>query len=91
MEAFKNNQSHILLFWSLPSISMLEIYKEKCRKLNEARHSLKSVKILTSQNKTFQLSDIGIESGRFYGYNKLKGRMNKMLLNIHDIKMIFIL
>lgn len=87
----KNNSPHILLFWSFPSISMVEVYKEKCKKLNQAINRVKPVEIVTTQDRILKLNKIGVESGRFYGFEKLKGSMKKILLNINDIKMITLL
>ena len=92
MKSSKNNNSpHILLFWSLPSISMLEAYKEKCKKLNQAIHKTKSVEIVTNHDTILKLNKIGVESGRFYGFESFKGTMKKMLLNINEIKIVILL
>ena len=87
----KDNSPHVLLFWSFPSISMVQVYKEKCEKLNQAISKVKPVKIVTTQDSILKLNKIGIESGRFYGFENLKGSMKKILLNINDIKMITLL
>ena len=87
----KHTNPHILLFWSLPSISMLEAYKEKCKKLNQAIYKRKSVEVVTNQDNILKLNKIGIESGRFYGFGSFKGTMKKILLNINDIKMIILI
>lgn len=87
----KTKAPHIILFWSLPSISMLEASKEKCRKLNQAIHKMKSVEIVTSHDCTLKLKKVGVESGRFYGFEKLKGNMKKTFLNVNKIKTITLL
>ena len=79
---------HILLFWSLPSISMIRAYKEKCKILNMAKDKVKPIEIVTVQNKILRLKEIGIECGQFYGYEHIKGHIKKILLNINSIKMI---
>ena len=87
----KHSNPHILLFWSLPSISMIDVYKEKCRKLNQAIYKMKSVEIVTNKDNTLKLNKIGIDSGRFYGFKSLKGKMKKTLLNVNDIKRVNLL
>ncbi|MFD1163618.1 hypothetical protein [Hwangdonia seohaensis] len=87
----KSSYSHIFLFWTLPSISMVEAYKKKCKLLNNAMYSMKSIEITTFQNKILKLKEIGIESGRFYGFESIKGGIKKISLNINDIKNIILL
>ena len=69
---------------------MIEAYKEKCELLNEAIDKMKPIEIVTIQNKILKLNEIGIESGRFYGFESIKGRIKKILLNINDIKNIIL-
>ena len=92
MKSLKNNtKPYIIMFWSLPSISMVQAYKEKCYQLNQAINNMKSIEIVTIQNKILRLNEIGIESGRFYGFSSLKGRIKKILLNINDVQKINLL
>lgn len=86
-----NNDPHICLFWALPSISKLKASQEKCKKLNEAIHEVKPVEIVTNRDLILKLTKVGIESGRFYGFESLKGSMKKVLLNINEIKTIILL
>ena len=87
----KNINSHILLFWSFPSISKVHEYKMKSDTLNQAMVHLKKIKIITYNNETFKLENIGIDSGKFFGLKRLKGEMSKILLNINTIKTIILL
>ena len=87
----KYNSPPVFLFWSFPSISMVQVYKEKCEKLNQAINRVKPVEIVTNQDSILKLNKIGVESGRFYGFENLKGSMKKILLNINDIKIITLL
>ena len=83
--------THILLFWSFPSISKVHEYKMKSDTLNQAMVHLKKVKIITYNDETFKLENIGIDSGKFFGLKSLKGEMSKILLNINNIKTIILL
>lgn len=87
----KHTNPHILLFWSLPSISMIDAYKDKCRKLNQAIQKVKSVEIVTSHGNTLKLNKIGNESGRFFGLNNVQGNIKKTFLNVNNIKAITLL
>ncbi len=87
----KITKPHILLFWSIPSISMVELYKVKSDKLKLALNEAKSVQIITHGNKILVLKKIGIEAGKFFGLETINGTMKKMLLNINHIKAITIL
>ncbi|MEH6535229.1 MAG: hypothetical protein V7719_02465 [Psychroserpens sp.] len=87
----KNTKTHILLFWSIPSISMIDAYKEKCNKLNRAKDNLKRVEVITYKNEILKLENVGIDSGRFFGLKRFKGKMKKVLLNINTIKTIILL
>ena len=82
---------HILLFWSLPSISMINEYKTKSDKLNQAITHLKSVKVITHNNKVLKLESVGLEAERYYGFENIKGSIKKVLLNINNIKIITLL
>ncbi len=86
-----SNGPHIHLFWCFPSISRLKASKEKCKKLNQAIDEVKPVEIVTTRDLILKLNKIGVESGRFYGFESLEGSMKKVLLNIHDIKTIILL
>ena len=79
------------MFFSVPSCSMLNAYKEKCLKLKQAINLVKPVELLTNDNRTVQFKSVGIQSGKFFGIEDIKGRINKILLNINDIKMITLL
>jgi len=76
------------MFWSVPSCSMIKSYKEKCSKLNQAVKQIKSVKVVTKNNITMQFKSVGIQSGTFFGLEHIKGKFNKIVLNINDIKMV---
>jgi len=75
----------------MPSCSMLKTYKSKCDKLDQAIRESKSVEIKTHRNKILKLKDIGIEAGKFFGLESIRGNMKKMLLNINEIKVITLL
>lgn len=87
----KPSSPHILLFWSVPSISKIEAYKAKCSKLNQAISKVKTIEVVTIQDKVLMLYEIGVEAGRFYGFERLKGKLKKILLNVNDIKRIIVL
>jgi len=92
MKTSKNNSSPmIIMFWSIPSCSMLKAYKAKSDTLNQAIKEEKTVEVLTNGNKILKLKKIGIEAGKFFGIESIKGKMKKMLLNINDIKMVILL
>jgi hypothetical protein len=79
------------MFWSMPSCSMLKVYKAKSNKLKQAIKEDKSVEVVTHGNKVVKLKKIGIEAGKFFGLKGIKGNMKKILLNINDIKMVTLL
>ena len=92
MEALNtNSKSPLILFWSVPSISMVKEYKAKCDILSQAIRNLKSVEILTYENKILKLEQIVIDSGKFFGMENIKGELKKLLLNVNKIKKIIIL
>ncbi|WP_298237841.1 hypothetical protein [uncultured Algibacter sp.] len=92
MEALNtNSKPHLILFWSVPSISMVKEYKAKCELLSQAIRNLKSVEILTYENKILKLEQIVIDSGKFFGMENIKGEFKKLLLNVNKIKKIIIL
>lgn len=89
MKTSKNNSKPaIIMFWSIPSYVTLNAYKENCSKLRQAIDLIKSVEILTKDNKAMQFESIGLQSGKFFGMESIKGKIKKILLNINDIKMI---
>jgi hypothetical protein len=75
----------------MPSCSMLKAYKLNSDTLNQAFKEGKTVKVVTHGNKILKLKKIGIEAGKFFGIESIKGTMKKMLLNINDIKMVILL
>lgn len=81
----------IFLFWSLPSVSMVKAYKQKCNQLNQAIRKLSCVEIITIENEILKLMEIGIESGSYFGLKNIKGHMQKILLNVNHIKHIVLL
>ena len=81
----------IVLFWSTPSCSMLKAYKANSDTLNQAIIEAKPVELVTNSNKILKLKKIGIETGKFFGLESIKGNMEKMLLNLNDIKMVTLL
>jgi hypothetical protein len=81
----------IIMFWSMPSCSMLKDYKLKSDTLNQAIKEEKTIEVVTHGNKILKLKKIGIEAGKFFGIESIKGKMKKMLLNINDIKMVLLL
>ncbi len=87
----KQSNPIFLLFWSMPSCSMLKAYKIKSDKLNRAMKEEKVVELVTNNDKVFKLRKIGIEAGKFCGMKGLKGKMKKMLLNINEIKAVTLL
>ena len=82
---------HILLFWSVPSISKVHEYKMKSDMLNQAKVYLKKVQVITHKNEILKFDKIGIDSGRFFGLKKFKGKMKKILININTIKTVILL
>jgi hypothetical protein len=70
---------------------MLKVYKEKCSKLNQAVNQIKSVEVVTKDDKIIQFKSVGVQSGVFFGMEHIKGKINKILLNINNIKIITIL
>ena len=92
MKTSKNSSKPIIvMFWSVPSCSMLKVYKEKCSKLNQAVNQIKSVEVVTKDDKIIQFKSVGVQSGVFFGMEHIKGKINKILLNINNIKIITIL
>ena len=87
----KNANPMIVLFWSIPSCSMLKAYKANSDTLNQAIIEAKPVELVTNSNKILKLKKIGIEAGKFFGLESIKGNMEKMLLNLNDIKMVTLL
>jgi len=81
----------IIMFLSLPSCTMLKAYKLKSDTLNQAIKEEKTIEVVTNENKILKLKKIGIEAGKFFGLERIKGKMKKMLLNINDIKMVILL
>jgi CO dehydrogenase/acetyl-CoA synthase gamma subunit (corrinoid Fe-S protein) len=70
---------------------MVKEYKTKCDILSQAIRNLKSVEILTYENKILKLEQIVIDSGKFFGMENIKGEFKKLLLNVNKIKKIIIL
>lgn len=87
----KQTNPVIIMFWSIPSCSMLKAYKEKCDMLNQAIRETKPVVVITNGNRTLNLKRIGNESGKFFGLKSIKENAEKMLLNINHIKKITLL
>lgn len=87
----KHNNSIFLLFWSMPSCSMIKVYKRNSDLLAQAMRNKSSVEIITQGNKVIKLIKIGIESGKFFGLKTKKGKLKKRLLNINDIKLVSLL
>ena len=77
----------VIMFWSIPSCSMIKAYKAKCETLNEAIREVKAVEVVTNRNRILHLKRIGNEAGRYSGLKNLK----KLHLNINEIKMITLL
>ena len=88
-----NNNSNpiIIMFWSMPSCTMLKSYKVKSDILSQAIKYEKPVEVVTNSDQILKLRKIGIEAGKFFGLESFKGSIKKMLLNINDIKMITLL
>ena len=93
METSENNSnSMIIMFWSIPSSClMLKEYKEKSDTLSQAIKEEKVIEIVTNEDKILKLKKIGIEAGKFFGLENIKGSMKKILLNINNIKMVTLL
>ena len=79
------------MFWSIPSYVTLNAYKENCSKLKQAIDQIKSVEILTKDNRAIQFKSIGLQSGKFFGMEYIKGKIKRILLNMNDIKMVRLL
>ena len=75
----------------MPSCSMLKSYKAKSDKLNQAIIESKPVEVVIHGDKVLKLKKIGVEAGKFFGLEGIKGSMKKMMLNINDIKMVTLL
>ena len=86
-----NSNSMIIMFWSMPSRTMLKAYKAKSDTLNQAILEEKTIEVVTIENKILKLKKIGIEAEKFFGLENIKGSMKKMFLNINHIKMITLL
>ena len=86
----KSNQN-IFLFWSTPSCSMIRAYKVKSDTLSQAMKKMMQVEVITNGDKTLKLKRIGIEAGKFFGLENIKGSMKKILLNINEIKIVTLL
>lgn len=84
-------KSQIILFWSVPSISQIKEYKIKSDLLNKAAIHLNPVKVVTHKNVALKFKKIEMESGAFYGMKKIKGKIEKILLNVNAIKAIILL
>ena len=84
-------ETQIILFWFVPSISQINEYKIKSDLLNKAMFHLSPVKVVTHKNKTVKFKKIELESGAFYGLKKIKGKIEKILLNVNSIKAIILL
>lgn len=92
MKTSNNHSTRIvIMFWSMPSCSMLKTYKIKSDMLNQALKFEKSVEVITTNDQILKLRKIGIEAGKFVGLKSIKGNMKKMLLNINDIKRVILL
>ena len=81
----------IIMFWSMPSCSMLKSYKVKSDKLVQAINEDRQVEVLTRKNTVLKLKEIGNEAGKFFGTASKKGHMKKMLLNLNELKMVTLL
>ena len=84
----KKSYTPVILFWSVPSYSTIKAYKEKCSKLSQAISEQKEVQIVTNNNESLKLNEIGIQSGTFFGIETIKGKMEKMFLNLNNIKSV---
>lgn len=92
MKTSKNNSKPVIvMFWSIPSYVMLNAYKENCSKLRQAVDQIKSVEVLTKDNRAIQYKSIGLQSGKFFGMEYIKGKIKRILLNMNDIKMVRLL
>ncbi|WP_223551164.1 hypothetical protein [Aestuariivivens sp. NBU2969] len=91
MKTSKNNSTPIILFWFVPSISQIKVYKDNCNLLQKASSNLNSVRIIKTNNETLTFKKIVLESERFYGLKKIKGEIKKMILNVDAIKMVVLL
>ena len=87
----KPSNSHLILFWSVPSISMVKEYKAKTEQLKSAILNLNPIEIITTKNEVLKLEKVEIESGSFFGLNTIKGNIRKIFLNINHIKAITLL
>jgi len=84
-------ETQIILFWFVPSISQINDYKIKSDLLNKAMFHLNPVKVVTYKNEAVKFKKIELESGAFYGLKKIKGKIEKILLNVNSIKAIILL
>jgi len=87
----KNSNPIFIMFWSMPSCSMLRAYKIKQETLDQAIKYEKPVEVVTNNDQILKFKKIGIEAGTFFGLKNIKGSLKKMLLNINDIKMVTLL
>ncbi len=92
MKTFEKKSSPIiLLFWSIPSCSVLKAYKLKSDLLVKAANESRAVELLTNEKRTLKLKNIETNSGQFFGLKSIKGQVTKILLNLNDINMVTLL
>ncbi|WP_242085616.1 hypothetical protein [Aestuariivivens sediminis] len=92
MEALnKNGTPAIILFWSVPSISQIQLYKHNCDQLQRACKQLNSVQVIKTNKEALTFKKVVLESESFYGLQKVKGEIKKMMLNINSIKSVILL
>lgn len=70
---------------------MLKVYKVKSDLLNQAIMESKKVNVTTYENGILKLKKVGIDAGKYFGLSRIKGKMQRMFLNINDIKKITLL
>lgn len=87
----KNSIPPIVLFWSVPSYSTIKAYKEKCSQLSQAISEKKTVEILTNKGQSLTLNEIGLQSGTYFGIESIKGKMEKLFLNLNHVQKVTLL
>ncbi len=87
----KHSSPSFLFFRTMPSCSMLKAYKLKCEMLNRAIRDHKPVQVVSKNNMSITLKEVGKDTRKYFGYVGFKGKMKKILLNINEINKVILL
>lgn len=86
-----NKTVHILFYMTYKTPSLLKEYKHNSQVLTRAIKESRSVEVLTKNEAVLKIVNLGIEAGKFFGLNNIKGKMEKIRLNVNEIKKITML